>query len=145
MFDILEKYKETEIFNFKPSDNLKLVCNAPNNKAGIYLMFGFTNNVKSLLYIGCSGHIKNDGSLSIRKTGLGGIKGRIVNGHQFGKVKRHISIPLQMKQDNIDLLEIQWFVTHNSIFIDSPVFVESNLLQNYLNQNKKLPKWNQKF
>ncbi len=119
---ILKKYKEDHgSFAFNGHDNLKLVCCAPNKKAGVYLFYDITNGHRSLIYIGCSGLINNDGTLSIRKTPLGGIRARIVNGHQFGKVKRYESLPLQMKIDNISILEIHWFVTHTSEFTDSEV------------------------
>jgi len=145
MEKLLKKYQDTGKFNFDLNENLKNVCNAPNNKCGVYLFYGINGSSKILVYIGCSGHIKNDGSLSIRKTGMGGIKGRIVNGHQFGKVQRHISLPLQMKIDNFSSLEVKWYVTHDKTYIDSPSFVESCLLQYYFEEYKRLPKWNEKF
>ena len=77
----LRKYKETGHFLFKVNDKLETVCNAPNDKAGVYLVYALKDNDKHLIYVGSSGHIDNAGKLSIRKTGGGGIKGRIVNGH----------------------------------------------------------------
>jgi hypothetical protein len=43
---------------------------------------------KELIYIGISGRVKKDGSLFIRK---GGMKDRMINGHQFGEEPRKIS------------------------------------------------------
>jgi hypothetical protein len=143
MEEILTLY-ESGSFKFRLQDNLKTVCNAPRNKAGVYLFYDVTKG-KTLTYIGCSGHIINDGTISIRKTGSGGIWGRIVNGHQFGRLKRFQSLPLQMKKDQVDSLEIHWFVTHNDQFVHSPIYVESSLLQKYFDQHKKLPAWNKKF
>lgn len=145
MIKELKKYKETGNFIFRRSDKLKVVCNAPNNKAGVYLVYAVNAKIKNLIYIGCSGHIKNDGTISIRKTGLGGIKGRLVNGHQFNRQKRYKCWPLQMELENIDVLEIHWFVTHNLKYIDSPAYVEINLLKKYLDLHKRLPKWNKKL
>ncbi|MEG9327040.1 hypothetical protein V6B16_03760 [Salinimicrobium catena] len=145
MDTILKRYiDDYGSFVFRKQDNLRTVCCAPNQKAGVYLFYDVTNGEKNLIYIGCSGHINNDGKLNIRKSGLRGIKGRIVNGHQF-KLKRYESLPLQMEKDNIEVLEIHWFATHTTDFIHSPSFVESCLLQDYYEENGKLPKWNKRF
>ena len=141
----LRKYKDTGHFLFNVNDNLEKVCNAPNDKAGVYLVYALKDNDKHLIYVGSSGHIDNAGKLSIRKTGGGGIKGRIVNGHQFGKIKRHKSWPTQMQRDSIDCLEIHWFVTHNNDFKESPSYIEYSLLREHFIANNVLPKWNKKF
>ena len=139
---------EKDNFFYKITDDLKEVCNAPKNKSGIYQFYDITNGGKELIYIGCSGHIKKDGQISTRKTGGGGIYGRIVNGHQFGKEKRHISIPKEMKKENIQILEVEWIITFEESIENikySPIYVESYLLQRYYEENGKLPKWNLKF
>jgi hypothetical protein len=53
----------------------------------------------------------------VRKAGLGGIKDRIVNGHQFGKIQRRVSWPIQMGREGIDAY---WYATHNEIVMDCP-------------------------
>lgn len=142
----LKIYKYNDSFVFKIDDSLKEVCNAPRDQCGVYQVFEITNNTKKLIYIGSSGHIKNDGKFHIRKTGGGGIRGRIVNGHQFNKEKRRLSWPKQMKLENISELEIHWYVTYvNDEVKDSPCYVEYCLLQGYFNLHYKLPKWNLKF
>lgn len=88
MFDILTKYKNNGYFDFEPDDKLVSVCNAPTNKSGVYLVWNSTcNGNKELIYIGRSGK-KENGKIVHRKAGLGGIKDRLVNGHQFGKLPR---------------------------------------------------------
>jgi hypothetical protein len=144
MNSILHEYKNSGHFLFKVEDNLKLVCNAPKNISGIYLISNPSNS-DELLYIGCCGHIKNDGGLSTRSSGGGGIYGRIVNGHQFGKIKRFQSIPNQMQLEDISELKFEWFETFNSDLKHSPIYVESLLLQKYFETYAKLPKWNLKF
>src|SRR5690606_6290052 len=132
-------------FTYSIGEDLRTVCNAPNNKSGIYLFYDLSTS-KELIYVGCCGHIINNGQLSTRETGGGGICGRIVNGHQFGKEKRWKSIPNQMEKDNISKLEIAWFVTIEDEGIKhSPIYAESVILQNFLEVNGKLPKWNKKF
>lgn len=77
MFDELTKYEEHNHFFLKSQDNLKVVCNAPTNKSGVYLVYAMKNGTVELVYIGCSGKLKSDGTMFIRKAGLGGIKDRI--------------------------------------------------------------------
>ena len=142
MFDELSKYSYNNHFFFKQRDNLKEVCNAPTDKSGIYVVYALKNGNVDLVYIGCSGKIEKDGSMFIRKDGLGGIKDRLVNGHQFGKTPRRISWSKQMKLENIEALDVYWYITHNESFMDCPRKVENSLLKKYLNLNGQLPKWN---
>jgi len=142
MFDELSKYSYNNHFFFKQRDNLKEVCNAPTDKSGIYVVYALKNGNVDLVYIGCSGKIEKDGSIFIRKAGLGGIKDRLVNGHQFGKTPRRISWSNQMKLENIEALDVYWYITHNESFMDCPRKVENSLLKKYLNLNGQLPKWN---
>ena len=39
MFDELTKYKNNDHFFFEPTDNLREVCNAPNDKSGVYIIY----------------------------------------------------------------------------------------------------------
>lgn len=145
MEKILKKYIQTGAFNLKITENLKQICTAPNKAMGIYLIYNVSDCSDELLYIGCCGHITNNGSASVRKTGGGGIFGRIVNGHQFGKVKRWQSIPLKMDEENFSELKFVWFETFNDEVKHSPIYVESLLLQRYFEIEGRLPKWNLKF
>ena len=142
MFDELTKYKENDHFFFKPLLNLKEVCNAPCDKSGIYIVYALRKGKIELVYIGRSGKIEKDSSMFIRKTGLGGIKDRIVNGHQFGKTERRISWPNQMLLENIEALDIYWYATHNEEYQDCPRVLENRLLSIYLDIHGCLPKWN---
>ncbi len=101
MFDELNKYKHNDHFFFKPTDSLTEVCNAPTDKSGVYIVYALKNGKIELIYIGKSGKIKQDGLMLTRKTGLGGIKDRIINGHQFGKIPRRKSWPIQLFKENI--------------------------------------------
>ena len=145
MFDELDKYTENDHFFFKPKDILKEVCNAPTNKSGLYIVYALKNGKIELVYIGRSGKIKKDGSMFIRKAGLGGMKDRIVNGHQFGKTPRRISWVNQMKLENIEALDVYWYVTHNNNSQDCPRKLESILLQKHFDIYGRLPRWNNEF
>lgn len=98
-----------------------------------------------LIYIGCSGKHIADGSMFIRKAGLGGIKDRIVNGHQFGKTARRISWIQQILKEEIEALDIYWYVTHNEQYSDCPRTLENKLLQKHLDIYGRLPKWNKEL
>ena len=141
MFDELIKYKYADHFFFSQKDNLGKVCNAPVDKSGVYIIYALKGGKIELVYIGRSGEIKSDGSLFIRKAGLGGLKDRLVNGKQFGEPRRN-SWKRQMLTEGIEALDIYWYVTHNSDFIDCPRLLENRLLLRHLDIYGRLPKWN---
>lgn len=143
--DILGKYKLKNNFTFETFEtfeSLESKCNAPTDKSGIYLIFKMNYLCETLLYIGSSGQ-KVNGQLKTRKSGLGGMKDRIVNGYhpKFGKVKRKNSFPQQMKKENIAKLKIYWWVTYDSNNSDFPTDIEDKLIQKYINQYSKKPAW----
>ncbi|UPF24855.1 hypothetical protein MWM28_10620 [Flavobacterium psychrophilum] len=92
--------------------------------------------------VGSTGTIQNDGSL---KSKGGGLYDKIVNGHQFAKTGRKYSWPAQMKKENIARLEVYWYDTYNDTTKGIPTFVEGQILQNFLDQNNRLPRWNVAF
>ncbi len=141
MFDELAKYNHNDHFFFKPTDNLGQVCNAPTDKSGVYVVYALKGGRIELIYIGHSGEVLKDGTLFIRKAGLGGIKDRLVNGKQFGEARRN-SWKTQMIRERIEALDVYWFVTHNDKYVDCPRVLETKLLQNHLDIYGRLPRWN---
>ena len=139
MFEILQKYQHRGSFKFRRSDDLKEVCNAPTNKSGVYLVWTEISGKRFLLYIGRSGKMKN-GVIEHRKTGLGGIKDRLVNGHQFGKIARRRSWPLVMDKLCLPELEVNWYDTGT----DDPDDIEGKLLKEVQDTFGNLPPWNSK-
>lgn len=144
MFDELSKYSHYGHFFLQPNDSLKEVCNAPTDKSGVLLVYALARGEIELVFIGCSGRHLKDGSMFIRSAGLGGMKDRIVNGHQFGKVPRHKSWPKQMKGEGIDALDVYWYVTHDNGFSDCPVKLRKELSRVFCDIYGKLPRWNKK-
>lgn len=142
MFDELKPYKETDHFFFTTDKNLKEVCNAPSDKSGVYIVFALKNGRIELVYIGRSGKLNKDQTMFVRKAGLGGIKDRIVNGHQFGKVPRRISWPYVMEIEKIEALDVYWYITHNEKYNDCPIDVERCLLNKYREIYGCFPRWN---
>lgn len=139
MFGVLDKYHNNGIFEFKDTNPLGDVCNAPTNRSGVYIVIAFKGGKQELIYIGRSGEKdKETGIIVHRKAGLGGIKDRIVNGYQFGKVARKKSWPLEMKKNDLDYLAVLWYDTEN----DDPVAVGHQLLVEYEKEFGHLPAWN---
>jgi len=141
MFDELNDYSFHNHFFFSINDELGMVCNAPTNGGGVYLVYELKNGKISLNYVGSSGKILQNGSFKSRK---GGIYDRIVNGKQFEDV-RHRSWKAKMIKENIEALDIYWYQTFNKEHFDIPANVEGKILQRYFDIYGALPKWNQEF
>lgn len=135
MFEILENYKHKGCFEFTLNDRLSIVCNAPRDKSGVYLIWDSTDSSnKKLIYIGRSGELKN-GILKQRKDG---IYGRLVKGKQFGYQRRK-SWPMKMKELGMSALSIYWFDTED----DNPEEIEDRLLSEVVVKLNSLPDWNE--
>jgi hypothetical protein len=142
MYKELKKFKATNSFAFTIEDSLEEVCNAPESGNGIFIVYAVEGEEKELIMVGSTGTIQNDGTL---KSKNGGLFDKIVNGHQFAKTGRKYSWPAQMKLENISLLEVVWHETFNEKNKVIPTFVEGQILQNFLDENAKLPRWNVAF
>jgi len=138
MFDELSKYKEQGHFFFKPTDNLASVCNAPINCSGIYLIYALQKGRVTLIYIGISGRKNIDEKIQHREDGL---RGRFLTGKQFGGLRKH-SWPVKMKLENIEALDIYWYVTHGTANTDFPRDLEISLLHQHRDIYGALPSWN---
>jgi hypothetical protein len=138
----LNKYKTKDVFSFTKDEIFQIKCNAPIDKGGVYLIYQIHRSKMNLLYIGSSGQ-KQKGNLKIRKSGLGGMKDRLVNGYhpKFGKIKRKKIFPMKMMEQNISELRIFWWITHGDNFCDFPTDVESILCDIYRKKFDKLPEW----
>jgi hypothetical protein len=142
MYKELEKFTVKGNFTFAQEDNLEAVCNASETGSGVFVVYAVANDTKELLMVGSTGTVQNDGTL---KSKNGGLYDKIVNGQQFAKTGRKYSWPAQMKKENIDTLEVLWFETFNATAKSIPTSVEGEILQNFLDENGKLPKWNVAF
>jgi hypothetical protein len=142
MYKELKSIKNKNQFQFDLNDNLEEVCNAPDAASGIFLVYDISNEDKKLIMVGSTGTVQNDGTL---KSKNGGLYDKIVNGHQFAKTGRKYSWPAQMKKESIDKLEVYWYETFNDKNKIIPTFIEGQILQNFLTEFNKLPKWNVAF
>jgi hypothetical protein len=142
MYKELEKFTVKGNFTFTQEDSLEEVCNASETGSGVFVVYAVANDTKELLMVGSTGTVQNDGTL---KSKNGGLYDKIVNGQQFAKTGRKYSWPAQMKKESIDTLEVLWFETFNETVKSIPTSVEGQVLQNFLDENGKLPRWNVAF
>lgn len=141
MFDELEKYKSNGHFFFREKDELGIVCNAPKNGMGIYIVYALKNEKMELIYIGSSGKIKQDGKKKIRK---GGIFDRLVNGKQFDYPRKK-SWKEKIMTERFEALDIYWYETFDQNNSDIPTTVEGIIIQKYFDIYGTLPKWNKEY
>lgn len=142
MYKELKKFKVNNSFTFTTEDSLEEVSNASETGSGIFLVYAVDGENKELIMVGSTGTIQNDGTL---KSKNGGLNDKIVNGHQFAKTGRKYSWPAQMKLENIERLEVSWYETFNDKVKVIPTFIEGQILQNFLDENGRLPRWNVAF
>ncbi|WP_313578160.1 hypothetical protein [Chishuiella sp.] len=141
LIENLENYQLKGNFIFKQNSKLSGICNIPNTNelAGLYLFYDDDTN--ELLYIGISGRTSKEGNIVFRKDGL---RGRFLKGKQFGDFRRN-SLPKQMVIESINSLKIKWYGTYHSECFDHPRALEVNLLQTFLKENNRLPRWNKEI
>lgn len=148
----LLKYKITGCFIFAPNEELRLKCNAPTSTdcGGIYCIYDMTDGKDDLLYIGSSGQRDKNREFKGRKSGLGGMKDRIVNGYHpklehdenSKRIKRHKAFPLLMKSEGIKQVRICWYITYDGKdYFDFPTDVEKALLEDYRVYHNRKPQW----
>jgi len=142
MYKELTKFKTNNHFSFAAEDNLEKACNASQNGSGIFLVYNADTEEKELIMVGSTGTVQNDGTL---KSKSGGLYDKIVNGQQFAKTGRKYSWPAQMKLEKIDRLAVYWYETFNDKNKFMPTYIEALILQKFLDETGKLPKWNVAF
>ena len=142
MFDELAKYKNNNHFVFTANEELENVCNAPEKKSGVYIVYELKNGKVELVYIGSSGKVQNNGNIKHRD---GGLYDRIVNGHQFGKIPRKKSWKQKLIEEKIEALDVYWYDTFNDQNTDIPGFVEAIIMQRFFDLQGRLPRWNKEF
>lgn len=138
MFDELKKYKKNDHFFFSPTDSLEEVCNAPADANGVYVVYELKNGRITLVYIGSS----ERGGRVIIKDGFIGLKEAIVHGRNPGKTPRAQEWPVKMLSQNIDALDIYWWITYKGNYKDRPVDVATLLLRIHKHIFGDIPEWN---
>ncbi len=138
MFDELNKYQNNGHFFFKQGDNLREKSKDVPNLPGVYYIIRLAKGKPELVYIGKAGSIEQDGNFKNQ-----GLHNRL-NNKQEG-LKRQDFFTKKCIEENIDALDIYWFVTFDHINNDLPGYIEGLLLQIYFEQFGNLPEWNKSF
>ena len=137
MFDELKKYKNNGHFFFERGHTLSQVCNAPE-QPGVYYILMLRKGKIQLVYIGSSGTVNQKGKFSTQL-----LRSRL-NNKQDGK-KRQDFFEEIMLENEIDALDIYWFVTFDEKHRHIPAYVEALLLQKHFDIYGCLPLWNKGF
>lgn len=125
MFQEPKNYKENDHFFFESNKDLEKVCNAPKDKNGVFKIIELRNGRVNLIYIGYSE--------------TGGLFNEIVNGEHIDHNPRKLSWPKQLIKDGTDALDIYWYVTNGKGQGRKELL---SMLNDYLEDNGILPKWN---
>ena len=138
MFDETEKYLNQGHFFFKKGNSLEDVSKDVPNLPGVYYIIRLARGRVDLVYIGQSGTINQKGVFKkpLLKDGI--------NIQQDG-TPRQAFFDNKMITENIDGLDIYWFVTVDEHNNDLPSYVEALLMQRYYEVNGDLPIWNVGF
>ena len=149
MFDELNKYKINDHFFLRQTDTLLQACNAPDSSkgifiSGVYIVYALAKGKINMVYIGRSGEKGQDGEINNRKAGCGGLRDSIISGKDSDKVARRKSWLTLMKAEDIEALDVYWYVTYDGINKDFPEDVERVLLQHFINIYGELPRWNRR-
>src|SRR5260221_3429383 len=137
MFDELTKYKNNGHFFFKRGQTLSQVCNAPE-QAGVYYILMLRKGKIELVYIGASGTINQQGKFRSQL-----LRGRLNN--KQNSMKRQQFFEEIMLQNEIEALDIYWFVTVDKNYQHIPSYVEALLMQKHFEIYGCLPEWNKSF
>jgi hypothetical protein len=138
MFSELEKYKNKGHFFFEKGNNLEETSKNIPNLPGVYYILRLAQGKVEIVYIGKSGTIKQNGSFM--KQGLNSK----LNNKQDG-MKLQLFFERKFKEENIDALDLYWFVTFDKSESDLPSYVESLIMQRYFEVHGRLPDWNEEF
>jgi hypothetical protein len=138
MFDETKKYKNNGHFFFKKGDNLKQITKSVPDLPGVYYIIRLAKGRVELVYIAKSGSIQQNGQFKGQ-----GLQSRL-NGKQEG-IEMKDFLESRFSKENIDALDIYWFVTFDTKCNDIPGFVEGLLIQRFAEINGRLPLWNKEF
>ncbi len=138
MFSETNKYKNNGHFFYQKGKSLMEVSKDVPDLPGVYYIVRLARGRVDLVYIGKSGTMMQDGTFKNQT-----LRKRINNKH--GDMKRQDFFDLKIQQENIDALDIYWFVTFDNKHKDLPALVEGVLMQRYFDVHGTLPPWNKDF
>lgn len=135
MFDELKKYKKNDHFFLMKGGLLSDVSKEVPEMPGVFYIIRLAKGRVELVYIGKSEITNQDdnGKSQLLRSSINnlqnGTKGQIISDQKF-------------ESENIDGLDIYWFVTFDEKNKDLPAFVEGKIMQRFFDQYGRMPKWN---
>jgi len=138
MFQELDKYKIKGHFFYTKNDLLSEQSKDVPNLPGVYLVYRLARGKIDIVYIGKSGTIQQDGKPKDQ-----GLRKRLNNTHQG--LNRQEYFNTKIEEENIEALDIYWYVTFDDDYRDLPSFVEGLLIQKFFDLYGQLPIWNLEF
>jgi hypothetical protein len=138
MFDEVRKYKNNGHFFLRRGGLLAEESKDVPELPGVYFIMRLARGHVELVYIGKSGTIKQDMTFKNQ------LLKSSINGKQEG-IKSQDFFDNKMTRENIDALDIYWFVTMDKSNNDLPGYVEGLLMQRFYELYGRLPEWNKEF
>lgn len=138
MFKELDKYKQNGHFFFEKGTKLKVASKDVSNRPGVYYVLKLSKGKIELVYIGKSGSMLQNGNFKDQ------LLFKRLNNKQDG-VKRQIFFDAKILKEDINSLNIYWFVTIDEKNNDLPGYVEGLLMQRFYEVYGCLPAWNKCF
>lgn len=135
--DILGNIENKGCLNFTLESKLmELSKQIPDNICGVYMFVEEKEDEDNILYIGCSGHIKDGKPISRKKHGL---RGRIYGKQE--KTPRDYFYKEVMKDKGITDLKVFWFDTKDN----DPEYIEYLCILRYIVMKGEFPEFNNKL
>lgn len=138
MFSALNKYKNNGHFFFKKGNRLKAVSHSVPNFPGVYYVIRLARGRVELVYIGKSGSILQNGEFKSQ-----GLQAHLNDKQE--EINRQEFFDLQLNQEQIDGLDIYWFVTYDKTNHDLPGYIEGLIMQLFFEVHGRLPEWNKEY
>lgn len=138
MFDQLEEYSSRGHFFFRKGSVLKEVSKEVPEKPGVYCIYALAHGHVELVYIGKSGTMGQNGEFKKQF-----LNKRLTNKQEV--VTRQEFLEQKLIDEDLDGLDIYWYVTYDKKHKDLPAYVEAMLLQRHFEMYGCLPKWNKEF
>ena len=138
MFDEVRKYKNNGHFFLRRGGLLAEESKDVPELPGVYFIMRLARGHVELVYIGKSGTIKQDMTFKNQ------LLKSSINGKQEG-IKSQDFFDNKMTRENIDALDIYWFVTMDKSNNHLPGYMEGLLMQRFYELYGRLPEWNKEF
>ncbi len=138
MFDELGTYKHNGHFFFSKGDDLSEVAGQVPDRPGVYCIYRLSRGHVDIVYIGKSGVMQPNGAF----------KGPMLHDsimHKPDGTSRQAYYNRKMNAEQIDALDVYWYVTFDEAYRDLPSYVEARLIQRYFEIYGQLPPWNREY